>query len=163
MDIDRIDHELLRLLRKNARMPNKDLAEKVGIAPSTCLERIRRMREAGIIRGFHAELEPAAIGFGLQAMIAVRLGVHAQVQVTAFHDHLLRLPEVISFFHVAGANDFLVHAGVRDSTHLRDFVIGAFTARPEVAHVETSLIFEFRRNPDLPPWQEPPRPGRARP
>ncbi|WP_240623960.1 Lrp/AsnC family transcriptional regulator [Ahniella affigens] len=148
--LDRIDYELLRLLRKNARMPNKDLAERVGVAASTCLERVRRMREAGVIKGFHAELEPDAIGCNLQAMISIRLVVHAKTQVTAFHDHLLQLPEVLGFFHVAGANDFLVHVGVADSAALRRLVLESFTTRPEVAHVETNLIFEFRRNTDLP-------------
>ena len=71
--LDRIDYALLRLLRKNARLPNKDLAEKVGIAPSTALERVRRMREAKILLGYHAEIAPEAMGVGLQAMISVRL------------------------------------------------------------------------------------------
>lgn len=149
-ELDRIDYELLRLLRKNARMPNKDLAERVGVAASTCLERVRRMRESGVIKGFHAELEPDAIGCNLQAMISIRLAVHAKVQVTAFHDHLLQLPEVLGFFHLAGANDFLVHVGVSDSASLRRMVLESITTRPEVAHVETNLIFEFRRNTDLP-------------
>ncbi|PIV32572.1 MAG: ArsR family transcriptional regulator [Lysobacterales bacterium CG02_land_8_20_14_3_00_62_12] len=150
MHLDRIDIALIRLLRKNARTPNKDLAEAVGVAPSTALERIRRLRSSGAILGFHAELSPAAIGIGLQAMVAVRLAQHSRALVEAFHDHLLTLPEVLSFYHLAGADDFFVHVGVRDSNQLRDFALSAFTERPEVAHIETHLIFEFRRNPVLP-------------
>ncbi len=154
MELDRIDIELLRLLRNNARMPNKDLAEKVGVAPSTALERIRRMREAKIIEGYHAELSPTGIGIGLQAMVAVRLSRHLREQVLALHDHLLALPEVIAFYHVAGANDFLVHVGVRNADHLRDFALSALTSRPEVAHIETNLIFEYRRSAELPIYLE---------
>lgn len=150
MDLDRIDFALLRLLRKNARMPNKELAEQVGIAPSTALERVRRLREARAIEGYHAEIAPAAVGIGLQALVAVRLAQHSRALVDSFHDHLLRLPEVLAFYHLAGADDFLVHVGVRDAEHLRDFALTAFTERPEVAHIETRLIFEFRRNPELP-------------
>jgi DNA-binding Lrp family transcriptional regulator len=150
MRLDRIDFALLRLLRNNARLANKDLAAKVGVAPSTALERVRRMREEKVIRGYHAEIAPAAVGIDLQAMVTVRLRRHSRVQVEAFHDHLLSLHEVLAFYHVAGADDFLVHVGVRNSDHLRDFALSAFTERAEVAHIETHLIFEFRRSPELP-------------
>ncbi|GAB2658659.1 Lrp/AsnC family transcriptional regulator [Arenimonas aestuarii] len=150
MHLDRTDFALLRLLRKNARLPNKELAARVGIAPSTALERVRRLREAGVLQGFHAEIAPAAVGIGLQAMVAVRLARHSRPQVEAFHAHLLALPEVLSLYHVAGADDFLVHVGVRDSDHLRDFAMAALTSREEVAHIETHLIFAFKRSTDLP-------------
>jgi DNA-binding Lrp family transcriptional regulator len=153
MSLDRIDFVLLRLLRKNARLPNKDLAEKAGIAPSTALERIRRLREDRAILGYHAEISPPAVGIGLQAMVAVRLTRHSRELLECFHEHLLALPEVLSFYHVGGADDFLVHVGVRDSNHLRDFALSAFTERPEVAHIETRLIFEFRRNPGIPIYE----------
>lgn len=155
MHLDRTDFALIRLLRKNARMPNKDLAEAVGIAPSTALERVRQLRNDRAILGYHAEVAPAAVGIALQAMVAVRLARHSRALVESFHDHLLALPEVLSFYHLAGADDFLVHVGVRDSDHLRDFALTAFTEREEVAHIETRLIFEFRRNPELPVYATP--------
>lgn len=150
MELDRIDVELIRLLRKNARLPNKELAARVGVAPSTALERVRRLREARVLLGFHAEVAPEAVGIGLQAMVAVRLARHSREQVESFQAHLGTLPEVLSVYHVAGADDFLLHVGVRDSTHLRDFAMGALTSRPEVAHLETHLIFDFRRTTELP-------------
>ena len=155
MALDKTDFDLLRLLRKNARLPNKDLAERVGVAPSTALERIRRMRESRAIQGYHAEIAPAAVGIGLQAMIAIRLTRHSRALLETFHQHLMTLAEVMAFYHVAGADDYLVHVGVRDSDHLRDFALSAFTERPEVAHIETHLIFEFRRNPELPVYLDP--------
>lgn len=154
MALDKTDFDLLRLLRNNARLANKDLAEKVGVAPSTALERIRRMRESRVIQGYHAEIEPAAVGIGLQAMIAIRLTRHSRHLLETFHQHLLALPEVLAFYHVAGADDYLVHVGVPDSGHLRELALRAFTERPEVAHIETHLIFEFRRNPDLPVYAD---------
>lgn len=150
MHLDRTDFALLRLLQKNARLTNKELAEKTGIAPSTALERIRRLREARVIDSYRAELNPQAVGIGLQALVAVRLERHSRALVDSFHEHLLQLPEVIAFYHVAGADDFLVHVGVRDSEHLRHFALSAFTERPEVDHIETHLIFQFRRAPSTP-------------
>ncbi|MBZ0088162.1 MAG: Lrp/AsnC family transcriptional regulator [Thermomonas sp.] len=152
--LDRTDYALLRLLRKNARLSNKDLAARVGIAPSTALERVRRMHADKVLLGYHAEIAPAAIGVGLQAMVSVRLARHSRTLVDGFHAHLLALPEVLACYHVAGADDFLVHVGVRDSDHLRNFTLTAFTERDEVAHIETRLIFEYQRNVELPP-----RPG----
>ncbi len=149
--LDRIDYALLRLLRKNARLPNKDLAARVGIAPSTALERVRRLREEKVLLGYHAEIAPKALGIGLQAMVAVRLARHSRALVDGFHRHVLTQPEVLACYHVAGADDFLVHVGVRDSEHLRNFTLTAFTEREEVAHIETRLIFEFQRNVELPP------------
>jgi DNA-binding Lrp family transcriptional regulator len=86
--------------------------------------------------------------------VAVRLARHSRELLDGFRAHLLQLPEVLAFYHVAGANDFQVHVAVRDSDHLRDFALDAFTRRPEVAHIETSLIFEFRRSPEMPIYVE---------
>lgn len=148
--LDRIDFDLLRLLRKNARLSNKELAAQTGIAPSTALERVRRLLSSKAILGYHAEVAPAAIGIGLQALVSVKLARHSRTLVDSFHAHLLSRSEVLAFYHLAGADDFLIHVGVRDSAHLRDFALEALTERKEVAHIETRLIFSFRRNPELP-------------
>lgn len=152
--LNRTDYALLRLLRKNARLANKDLAARTGIAPSTALERVRRMREDKVLLGYHAEIAPDAIGIGLQAMVSVRLAKHSRALVDSFHRHVLSLPEALACYHVAGADDFLVHVGVRDSEHLRNFTLTAFTERAEVAHIETRLIFEYQRNVELPPQSD---------
>jgi DNA-binding Lrp family transcriptional regulator len=144
--LDRIDCKILALLRNNARISNKEIAEKLGIAASTCLVRIRALKLTGVITGFHAELDPASIGLGLQAMIAVRLSRHFTPDVEAFRSHVLSLPEVVQLYHLAGPIDFLVHVWTRDSNHLRDLALTAFTSREEVAHMETELIFEHKRS-----------------
>jgi len=148
--LDRIDYEILTLLRNNARISNKEIAAKVGLAASTCLVRIRVLQTSGVITGFHAELDPASLGVGIQAMIAVRLRRHFRPDVEAFHKHALGLPEVVQLYHVAGPIDFLIHVWARDSNHLRELAMTAFTAREEVSHIETELIFEHIRNSVVP-------------
>ncbi|AKJ05223.1 DNA-binding Lrp family transcriptional regulator [Archangium gephyra] len=148
--LDPIDFAILEALQKNARLSNKELAAEVGLAQSSCLARVTRLREAGVLKSFHAEVDPRAVGIGLQAMIAVRLRQHSREMVEEFRHHALSLPQVLAVYHVAGANDFLVHVAVRDADHLRDLGMDAFTTRPEVAHLETSLIFEYVRSPGLP-------------
>jgi DNA-binding Lrp family transcriptional regulator len=153
-NLDRIDYEIIRHLRNNARLSNKELAALVGLAPSSCLVRVRGLQADGVLKGFHAEVDPAALGVGLQAMMAIRLRRQSKSAVDSFRAHTLALPEVLQLYHVAGANDFLVHVCVKDSEHLRDLAITSFTSRDEVAHLETGLIFEHARSSDLPLFVE---------
>jgi len=153
MSLDRIDCDILTLLQKDARLSNKELAAAVGLAPSSCLARVQRLRSEGIIRGAHAEVDPQALGVGLQALIAVQLRQHSRAQVKAFWKHALGLPEVLSVFHVAGTHDFQVHVAVRDAHHLRDLALDAFTTRTEVAHIQTSLIFEWAKGQVMPNYR----------
>ncbi|HEY5490119.1 MAG TPA: Lrp/AsnC family transcriptional regulator [Gemmatimonadaceae bacterium] len=144
--IDRIDRDILAYLQHDARISNKDLSAKVGLAPSSCLARVRRLEASGALLGYHAEVDPRAYGVTLEALIAIRLEKHARNAIVAFERYIVTLPEVRGAFHVAGANDYLVHVAVRDAEHLREFALSAFATRPEVAHMETSLIFSHQRN-----------------
>ena len=150
IELDRTDYEIISLLRNNARLSNKALAAAVGLAPSTCLLRVRRLMRDGVLKGFHADVDPASIGASLQAMIAIRLDRHSRVEVEAFRAHALAQPEVVQLYHVAGVNDFMAHVWVRDTEHLREFAMTAFTSRDEVAHIETGLIFEHAVGDALP-------------
>ncbi|PPL20342.1 Lrp/AsnC family transcriptional regulator [Microterricola pindariensis] len=142
--LDDVDRLILRLLQQDARMPNTAIAEAVGIAPSTCLARIRSLRERGVIRGFHADIDPAALGRGLQALISVRLHSHARPQLNAFSQYLSSLSAVEGVFFVTGDRDFLLHVAVRDSEALRTLVADTLSVRPEVAGTSTSVIFEYQ-------------------
>lgn len=143
--LDAVDRAILTVLAADARTPNNAIADAVGIAPSTCLARIRSLRERGVIRGFHADIDPAALGHGLQAMIAVRLRAHTRERVQEFIRDVPGLPGVVAVWHVAGADDYLLHVAVADSDALRDFVLEHLTTHPAVGHTETSLIFGHLR------------------
>lgn len=155
MTLDRIDARILAELQNNARLSNKELAARIGLAPSTCLERVRRLFDSGVLRGAHAEVDPDALGIRLQAMIGVRLRQHSREEVLAFRGEMMALREVVAVYYLAGATDFLVHVAVRDAAQLRDFALDAITARPEVARVETSLLFEYARAAQLPDYASP--------
>jgi DNA-binding Lrp family transcriptional regulator len=140
--LDGTDRAILRVLRADARTANNALAELVGIAPSTCLARVKALRDAGVIRGFHADIDPAALGHHLQAMIAVRVQGTARAEMAKLGRQLATRPEVLDVYFVAGVDDFLVHVAARDTETLRGFVVDQLSARPEISHTETSLIFE---------------------
>jgi DNA-binding Lrp family transcriptional regulator len=143
--LDDIDRRILALLAADARMPNNALAERAGIAPSTCLGRVRALRESGVIRGYHADIDPSALGRPIQAMIAVRLQPHSRGHLSEFAGRVKQLPEVLSVFFLAGAMDFHIHVAAESSGSLRDFVVDNLSANPDVAFTETSLIFEHLR------------------
>jgi DNA-binding Lrp family transcriptional regulator len=147
--VDAIDRAILELVAADARITNQRLAERVGVAPSTALSRLRALRERGVIRGFHAELDLAALGRPLQALIAVRLAVHAREQIDAFTDAVRDLPGVLMVFHLTGATDYLVWVAARDAQDLREFVVDHLATHPAVSHAETSLIYEHSRGPGL--------------
>ena len=148
--LDRIDRHLVALLQKDGRRSNKSLAAAAGIAPSTCSERIQRLVDRGVFVGFHAEVRPEVMGVAIQALVAVRLRRHAEDEVDRFWAHTDEMSEVVSVDHLSGANDFLCHVVVRDSDHLRQVAVSGFTSLPEVAHIETSIIFEHRSKAGLP-------------
>jgi DNA-binding Lrp family transcriptional regulator len=117
--LDRIDHEILAALQKNARLSNKELAAEVGLAPSSCLARVARLIRDGVLRGFHADVDPKALGIGLEALVFVRVVRHQSALMAGLWDHLISLPEVREVYYVAGSHDLVVHVVVRDVEHLR--------------------------------------------
>jgi len=148
-EVDATDRALLELLAHDARITNQRLADRVGVAPSTALARLRSLRERGVIRGFHAEVDLAALGRPLQALIAVRLAVHARDQIDDFTSAVRRLPGVLMVFHLTGVTDYLVWVAAADAQDLREFVVDHLATHPSVAHAETSLIYEHHRGPGI--------------
>ncbi|GLY31960.1 Lrp/AsnC family transcriptional regulator [Kineosporia sp. NBRC 101731] len=141
-ELDEIDRQILAELVADARLPNNALAARVGVAPSTCLLRVRRLQEAGVIRGFRAELSPEALGRSLQALVAVRLTTPSRHRIGAFAQEMAALDGVLNVFFLGGANDFQIHIAVESPDALRDFVVRNLSARREVGFTETNVIFE---------------------
>jgi DNA-binding Lrp family transcriptional regulator len=110
------------------------------------LGRVRALQERGVIRGYHAEIDPAALGQPLQAMIAVRLQSSARGQMRDFAAEVITLPGVLNIYFLAGADDFLVHIAAGSTEDLRDFVVEHLGGNAAVASTETNLIFEHIRS-----------------
>ncbi|MCD2192218.1 Lrp/AsnC family transcriptional regulator [Actinomycetospora endophytica] len=142
--LDDVDRALLRHLAADARITNAALAESVGIAPSTCLARVRSLRERGVVRGYHADVDPAAVGLPLQAMISVRLQSDARDRLGEFLGLVRRLPAVRDVYFVAGEDDYLLHVATAGTVGLRDLV-ATLNGHRDVAGTVTSLIFEHIR------------------
>lgn len=140
--LDDIDAAIIEALQHNARITNKALATEVGLSPSACLQRVRRLEDVGVFTGYHARVDPPAVGAGLEALVQVRLQRHTRTTIERFREHCLALSEVTSFAHLSGRSDFVLQVAVRDTQHLRDFLMDAFTSRGEVAHLETAVVLD---------------------
>ncbi|WP_275096672.1 Lrp/AsnC family transcriptional regulator [Sedimenticola hydrogenitrophicus] len=150
MTLDRIDIEIVRLLQNNARLSNKQIAAEVGLAPSSVHERLKRLWENGVLSGTHAEVDPASLGIGLEALFMIELAKHERTTVDQFMDDMLTIPEVRSAHLITGRYDLVIHVAVRDTRHLKNLALDQFTNRPGVTRIETSIIYDTRVNHELP-------------
>jgi DNA-binding Lrp family transcriptional regulator len=151
IELDSLDMALIRELQNDARRSNRDLAATVHVAPSTSSERVRGLRHAGVIRGYHADVALEALGRRVQALTAVTIRPPSRPTIEAFRDWVGGLPEIMGVFVVSGADDFLLHVAVPDTDALYAFVIDRLTERPEIADVRTSVVYEHIRRPVLEP------------
>jgi DNA-binding Lrp family transcriptional regulator len=141
VSLDDIDLAILSELAADARITNAALAQRVGVAESTSIKRLRALREAGIITGFTAQLNLAALGFPIEAVIKVRLSNHNRDHVLRFHATLTKIPGVLTAFHVAGEDDYLLHVAVRTPQDLRDLVLNHIVVHGVVQQTQTQLVF----------------------
>ncbi|QIK75001.1 Lrp/AsnC family transcriptional regulator [Nocardioides piscis] len=140
--LDALDRRLLTELAADGRITNAALAKRLGIAESTCLQRVRTLRERGVIRGVHADIDLAALGFPIQAVVKVRLGSHNRDHVASFHEVLAKVPGALRILHVGGEDDYLIHVAVASTQQLRDLVLEHVNVHPAVRHTETQIVFE---------------------
>jgi DNA-binding Lrp family transcriptional regulator len=138
---DRTDIEILRLLMNNARLSNKEIAASVGIAPSTCHERIKALRKRKTLLGSHAEIDFHAIGLSVEALLFVQLAKLKREVVDQFLRETSAVREVRSVFLISGHFDLVAHVIVRDMEQLKDLISNRFNRYEAVVRVETSVVF----------------------
>ncbi|MFI6485132.1 Lrp/AsnC family transcriptional regulator [Nonomuraea sp. NPDC050663] len=140
--MDATDRAILRRLQRDGRQTNKELADSVGIAASTALERTRALRERGVITGYHAATNLAALGRSVQALIGVRIRPQSRETIEAVLDSVAQLPETLTVFVVTGNEDILIHVAVPGTPYLRDFVLDHLARRKEIVDVRTTVVYE---------------------
>jgi len=139
LKLDSIDRHILRDLQENGRMTNVELAQRAGISAPPCLRRVRTLEKAGLIRGYHAEINPEALGFGVTVFAMVGLSSQAETDLEIFEAMMNKLPEVRECHMLAGENDFLLKIVATDWEAYQRFLTASLTSAPNVAHVKTAL------------------------
>ncbi|XVV14446.1 Lrp/AsnC family transcriptional regulator [Actinoplanes sp. CA-131856] len=144
--MDDIDSAIVRELQRNARLTNRDLARLVGVAPSTCLERVRLLRDRGVLTGYHAEVDLGALNRHVQAFLHLQVRPMSRDVIEGVKAYVTGLPEVLSVFVVAGGDDLLVHVAVPSVDALHSFLMDKFSQRREIVGFRSSVIYQHTRN-----------------
>jgi DNA-binding Lrp family transcriptional regulator len=137
--LDKIDRRILRDLQENGRMTNVELAQRAGISAPPCLRRVRALEEAGFIKGYHAFIDPEALGFGVTVFAHVGLVSQAEADLKAFEELVMSWPEVREAHMLAGETDFLLKIVATDWDSYHKFLTARLTSAPNVNHVKSAL------------------------
>ena len=149
--LDSIDRRLLAELQAEGRVTNVELAQRVGLTAPPCLRRVRALEEAGVIRGYHADLDASKLGFAITVFAMVSLKSQAEEDLRGFEDHVKTLPEVRECHMLNGEIDFILKIVSKDQQSFQEFLTSKLTPAPNVASVKTSLtIRTSKQEPGVP-------------
>ncbi len=151
MAFDRIDRQILELLQDDGRMTNVDLAERVGLTAPPCLRRVRALEEQGAIKGYHASLDAATLGYPITVFALVSLRSQAEQDLAAFEDYIETIPEIRECHMLNGEIDFILKIVATDLKAFQEILTTHLTPAPNVASVKTSLTIRTAKNlPGIP-------------
>ncbi|MCR9068761.1 MAG: Lrp/AsnC family transcriptional regulator [Rhodobacteraceae bacterium] len=139
-DIDDKDDQILRALAQEGRISNLDLAERVSLSPSATLRRVQALEAVGVIRGYRAVLDPAKLGVGFTAYIAVGLSVHTKAAQTAFEQAMRAAPQVRECHNITGAVEYLLRVEAADLPAYKRFHTDTLGNLPQVATITTYVV-----------------------
>ncbi len=152
--IDAIDRRILRELQSDARRPNVALAAAASVSPSTMLGRVRSLEQQGVITGYHAAIDMAALGRTVEALVSVRLDRKTPGAVEEFIEMIWSMDATIAVTLLTGPFDIVVHVSARDVRSLGDMVLSQIASAPNVADEQTAIIFDHRRKHILTPLDD---------
>lgn len=141
MEFDRFDRQILEILQREGRLPNQELAERIGLSPSPCLRRVRALEEAGLISGYRATVDARKLGLTLTALVHISMDVHTPERFATFEAAVGLLPEVLECLLITGQEaDYQLKVAVRDMDHYQALLLGHLTRIPGVTGVHSSFV-----------------------
>ncbi|MGQ3027357.1 MAG: Lrp/AsnC family transcriptional regulator [Ferrovibrionaceae bacterium] len=149
LSLDATDHKILAALVEDGRMSTLDLADRVGLSPTPCSRRLRRLEESGVIEGYTARINHAALGLNICVMVTIRLARHGPETAGQFLQAIQGRPEITECLLVTGNIDYLLRVWVRDVEALRDFIKDALQSIPAVAETSTMVILDMTKSAGL--------------
>lgn len=150
--IDNIDEKILKIIQIDSNIPNVEIARRMGMAPSATLERIRKLKERGIINGYHAHINPKSVGLGLLAFIHIKTNANREKWDVA--DIASRIPEVLEVHDIAGEDCYLVKLRTRDTESLYELLREKFGSIPSVESTRTTIVLRTTKETTVLPIKE---------
>ncbi len=138
--LDSIDKKILALLQQRGRMTNAELSKQVGLSAASALERVKKLERGGVIKGYHARLDPAAVGIGLVILVEVTLARHQHDAIVRFIEAIQKVDEIVDCYHVTGRADYLLRVVAKDIPSYELFVMETLSTLPGVQHIETMMV-----------------------
>ena len=145
-NLDEIDLKILQRLQNDGRITNVELANSVGLTAPPCLRRMRALEDEGVIKSYHAAIDPAKMGYTITVFAMVSLKSQAEIDLQAFEDHVQKLPEVRECYMLNGEIDFMLKVVAKDLQQFQSFLTSKLTAAPNVASVKTSLTIRSAKH-----------------
>jgi Lrp/AsnC family leucine-responsive transcriptional regulator len=141
-ELDAIDRRIIAMLQADGRLTNVELADRVGLSPSPCLRRVKRLESEGYIEGYRAMLQRGRIGLGLTVFVGVKIEGHANDRAEAFQDAIITMPEIIACHLVAGEFDYLLEVVVPDLEHYQDYLVNKLLNLSIVREVRSNIAIQ---------------------
>jgi Lrp/AsnC family leucine-responsive transcriptional regulator len=151
LELDAMDRRILSVLQADGRISNLDLAERVGLSPTPCSRRMKRLEETGVIIGYGARINPAALGLGVGVIMTVRLAKQTPADIAEFLAVVHRQPEITECLLVTGNLDYVLRLRVRDVEALRDFILSKIKNISCVAETSTMLVLDTSKSAETLP------------
>lgn len=139
-ELDKTDKRILQILQGNARITNKELSSQLGLSPPPTLERVKKLENAGYIKGYTAILDPEMIELGTTMMVSVTLHQHSQKSIDEFHRAVANLTEVMECYHVTGEDDFLLKVVCKDIKEYENFVREKLAKLNSLGKIKSSVV-----------------------
>jgi Lrp/AsnC family transcriptional regulator, leucine-responsive regulatory protein len=142
LDLDAIDCRIIATLQADGRLSNVELAERVGLSPSPCLRRVKRLEREGYIECYRATLGRSRVGLGFTVFVGVKIEGHADERANELQDALVAMPEVVACHMVSGESDYLLEVVVPDLEHYQRFLLGKLLALPIIKDVRSNIALQ---------------------
>lgn len=140
MNLDDADKKIVSLLQENGRIPNNELARRIGLTTTPTLERVKRLEREGVIKGYTAWVDREAIGKGQTVFCSIKLTVHQLGKMEEFAQHIAEIPEILACYNVTGEYDYLLHVVVKDTKEYEHFLRTRLTRIPGVERIYTGIV-----------------------
>ena len=138
--LDSSDIKILEILQNEGRLPNNELANRIGLTPTPTLERVRRLEREGVIKGYCARLDKEAVGKGMMVFVTVTLSIHQLKLLEEFTKAVLEIPEILTCYNITGEGDFLLQVVVKDTKHYERFMREKLATLPDVQRLNTTIV-----------------------
>ena len=146
MDLDFKDKHLLEEIQANSRITNTELAKRIGLSPSSTLERVKKLEVSGIIEKYITLLNPRKAGYSCFTFVEIKLARHGETPVENFISSIALIPEVLECHHIAGEADFLLRVATKDIPAYEELILHQLSALVNVQSMKTSVVLSTFKN-----------------